>query len=500
MRIPFVGPTYQSESVDLNSQRCINWYPVLGGPKGKNVVALRGTPGLNLWSSIGGDPIRGWHHVPGKDLYVVAYNQFYVVNRVGIVTAKGTINTTSGTVSMDDNGTEIMIVDGTTDGWIYDTDTDTFAEITDADFIGGDTVVFLDGYFIVNQPGTGIFQINTLYDGFTWAALDIASAERSPDKIVALFNSHGQLWVYGRYTIEVFYNSGASFPFVRMGSVVIEDGLSARWSLARIDNAVFCLSRNEEGEGMVKMFRGYQGVRVSTYAIEEQINKMSNIEDAVGYGYQEAGHTFYVLTFPTGNKTFVYDLSTGMWHERSGYLIGRHRGQHYVFFTGKHLISDYANGNIYEMRNDVYDDNGDPLIATRRAPVIFDSNNLGMMFLSDLQIEFESGVGISTSSTGQYDTWFADGGIYADGSRLAGGDLLLGGEINPAAMLRVSRDGGHVFGNDRWAAIGKRGEYKNRARWTRLGRSRKFVLEVSVSDPVQRTLIGATAQARIGSN
>ena len=123
-----------------------------------------------------------------------------------------------------------------------------------------------------------------------------------------------------------------------------------------------------------------------------------------------------------------------------------------------------------------------------------------MIFLSDLQIEFESGVGILTSSTGQYDTWFADGGIYADGSRLAGGDLLLGGEINPAAMLRVSRDGGHVFGSDRWAAIGKRGEYKDRARWTRLGRSRKFVLEVSVADPVQRTLIGATAQARVGTN
>ena len=468
MRIPFVGPTYESASIDLNNQRTINWYPELGGPQGKDVIFLRGTPGLSEWSIVGASKIRRKHHVPGKELYVVSGDTFYVVDRNGTPTSKGTLLTDSGIVGMADNGTEVMIVDGD-NGYIYDTTTDTFTQITDADFVGGNTVVFLDGYFIVNDPDTGTFQISASYDGFTWDALDILTAERDPDKIVNMLNSHGQLWVYGRYSTEVFYNAGTSFPFTRMGSVVIEDGLSARWSLARGHNSAYWLSHNKQGEGFIKKSDGYTAKIISTRAIENKLNGFANIEDAVGFCYQEAGHSFYVLTFPSGNWTIVYDESTNMWHERSTYNVGRLRAEHYVFYAGKHLVSDYNSGKIFEMSNTIYTDDGDPLISTRKTPVLSDTENLNQLFISDLQVDFETGTALTT---GQGD--------------------------DPQAMLRVSRDGGHTYGSTRTASIGKKGEYNRRVRWNRLGCSRKFVLELSVADPVNRTIIGAVGDVRAG--
>jgi hypothetical protein len=73
----------------------------------------------------------------------------------------------------------------------------------------------------------------------------------------------------------------------------------------------------------------------------------------------------------------------------------------------------------------------------------------------------------------------------------AGTGLIDGQGEDPQLMMQVSKDGGHVFGNERWVSIGKQGRYRARAKFNRLGRSRDWVFKFRVTDPVKTVFVGA---------
>ena len=466
MKIPFVGPAYQTRSSNVNDQRCVNFYPELGGYQGKNVMALYGTPGLEQFVNLGGYPVRG-SHVVNDIMYVVTGSTLKSVNGAGVDTVLGTLNTTTGFISMANNGAQIMIVDGDY-GYIYTIATTAFEQITDPDFPGADTVTFLDGYFIFNVPGTGSFMLTALYDGFDIDALDIKTAESNPDNLVAVLADHRELWAFGVKTIEVFYNDGVSTPpMARMNGVSIEKGLAAVGCVTKFDNSIAWLTNERHGGLQIVRADGYNAVRISTDAIDYAISTYSTVGDAFCYSYIEAGHEFLVVTFPTGNQTWVYDANTKLWHERSSYGVGRHRGAVYARFIGDHMVGDYETGKIYRMKMDVYDDDGDPIEHIRRAPVIDSEERL--ITFSMLQVKFEAGTGL-TSGQGS----------------------------DPVALLKWSDDGGKVFGNWHSKAIGKKGNYRDRAIWRRMGQSRERIYEVKVTDPVKVVITGATVDATVG--
>lgn len=54
-QIPFIGPSYQSRSLTLDAQRCVNLYPEVDeSEQGKTVAALIGTPGLQFLTNVPG--------------------------------------------------------------------------------------------------------------------------------------------------------------------------------------------------------------------------------------------------------------------------------------------------------------------------------------------------------------------------------------------------------------------------------------------------------------
>jgi hypothetical protein len=222
------------------------------------------------------------------------------------------------------------------------------AQITDEDFpSGADSVAFMDSYYIVNDSGTDQFFISSLDDGTTWDGLDFASAEGNPDDIVTILVDHRELWLFGSKTTEVWYDSGdPDFPFERLQGAFIECGCIAVGSVAKASNAVLWLGNDLNGSGIVWIAQGYNPQRVSTHAIEEEIQKYARMDDAQAYVYQDGGHTFYVLSFPTGNKTWVLDIATGLWHERSWRdpstgAVHRHRAQFHAFFGGEHVVGGW---------------------------------------------------------------------------------------------------------------------------------------------------------------
>lgn len=468
MRFPaFIGPSYTLQSVNVDAQACVNLFPEinpLGTGKEREVASLVPTPGLSTLLTLADSPVRGLYTASNGEVYAVGGEKLYSISSAWAATELGTLNTSTGPVSMKDNGTSLVIVDGAS-GYHWNMSTDTFAEITDSDFYPADQVDFLDGYFIFNRTGTQQFFFSEL-NSVNLDALDIQSAEGSPDSIVGLKAHNQSAFFFGSNTIEVFYDSGNSdSPFQRIQGAVIDIGCAAAFSIARVADNLFWLGGDENGNGVVYEMRGYQPVRVSTPAIEAQIRQrnQTQIMGARAWSYQQGGHQFYCLNITGFNTTWCYDVSTKMWHERK-YLDSwgyeRHRADCHTVAFGVNIVGDYETGAIYELDPDTYNDFGNEIVRIRTAPHF--SANLKLVSHYSFQLDMEVGVGLTT-----------------------------GQGSDPQAMLDWSDDGGHSWSNERQASIGKKGETKKRVIWRRLGMARDRVYRVKVSDPVKVVLIGA---------
>lgn len=468
MKSPILGSAYVARSVNAADNRMINMFPEIIPEAGKEPAFLQRAPGLRLLAYVGNGPVRGlWTF--GDYGYAVSGNKLYKIDSTWTVTEKGTVSG-SGPVSMVDNGTQLFIAAGA-DGYIYNANTDVFAQITDPDFPGAVTVGYIDGYFVFNEPNSQKFWVTALLDGTSVDPLDFASAEGSPDNLVALIVDHREVWLFGQTTVEVWYNAGLpDFPLTRIQGAFNEIGCAAPFSIAKLDNGVFWLGADARGRGVVYRSQGYNGQRISTHSVEWQIQQYSDISDATAYTYQQDGHSFYVLNFPSADITWVYDVATQAWHQRAGWLndnFTRHRGDCQMAFNDEIVIGDYLAGAIYAYDPTVHTEAGTVqkwLRSWRALPQT--QNNLKRTTHHSLQLDCQSGVGLNGTQQG----------------------------TDPQVMLRWSDDGGHTWSNEHWRSMGKIGETGRRVIWRRLGMTTKLrdrVYEVSGTDPVQIVIVGA---------
>lgn len=527
MKSPILGSSYVIRSVNAADNRMVNLYPEVIAEGGKEPAYLQRCPGYTLRATVGDGPIRGLWTL-GSYLYVVSGNGFYRLDtaflgettgflelesggfvlledssKITLETGTSYVGYVSGTgpVSMADNGTQIFIA-ANPDGYIYNANTLAFAQITDEDFPGAVTVGYLDGYFVFNEPNSQRVWVTTLFDGTSIDPLDFASAEGSPDGLVSLIIDHREAWLFGTNSVEVWYNSGeADFPLSRIQGAYNEIGCIAPYSVAKMDNSVFWLGADARGQGIVYRAQGYQGVRVSTHAVEYAIQQYANLSDATGYTYQQDGHTFYVLNFTDADTTWVYDAATGAWHERAAFRNGdfkRHRGNCHTRFDNEAIIGDYENGNLYAFSLDVYSDNGVVqkwLRSWRALPT--GANNLKRSTHHSLQIDCETGVGLSGYGLEDYDYLGAQTGAIIDTENnvniILNGDAPTLGAV-PQMMMRWSDDGGHTYTEPRTASMGRIGRYGTRTIFRRLGMTTKLrdrVYEISGTDPVKIAINGA---------
>jgi hypothetical protein len=472
-QIPFVGASYRERSGNLDCEACINLFPVLGeSGAAKAVKALYGTPGTRPLVSAAAGVVRGMHTpTSGGDAIVVVGKTVYRLSKAFVLTSIGLVDDLTTPVKIDDNGLQAVIATGP-NGYVVDLTTSVVTQILDDAFSGADTVDFLNTYAIFNRPGTNVFYISGS-NAITFDALDFATAESNYEPIINFIVNHDEIIFFKQTVTEIWRASGnPDFPFARDTNASIEQGCAARDSVASMDNTVFWLGQNADGAGIVYRMNGYTPVRVSTDAIEYAIASYAanggTISDAVAYAYQQEGHTFYVLTFPTGNATWVYDVATQLWHQRA-YLnpatgqLGRHRSNSHMYFAGKHIVGDYQNGNLRTLDLDYYmDGDSDPLPAIRAAAHIA-GGDYSWIIHNRLQVDMEAGVGLNT-----------------------------GQGSDPVAILDWSNDGGKTWSNQHSASIGAMGQFANRVIWHRLGRARDRVYRLTISDPVKRVIIGAT--------
>ena len=468
MKTPILGSAYVARSVNAADNRMVNLYPEIVPEGGKEAAFLQRAPGLRLLATVGTGPIRGLNSFDGN-LDVVSGESLYKVDSTYAVTLLGTVSGSSAPVSMANNGTQLFVAcNGPS--FVYNSSTLAFGAITDPDFPGALTVSYLDGYFVFIEPSSQRVWVTALNDPTSIDPLDFASAEGDPDGLISSIVDHSQVWLFGTSSVEVWYNSGnADFPLQRIEGAFNEIGCAATFSVAKLDNSLFWLGQDARGQGIIYRANGYTGQRISTHAVEWQIQQYADMSDAVAYTYQQDGHSFYVLNFPSANATWVYDVSTQAWHERAGWINGsfvRHRGNCQTFFNQTITVGDYQNGNIYAFDMEVYADYDrvQKWLRTWRA-LPTGQNNLKRTVQHTLQLDCETGVG-----------------------------LVSGQGSDPQVMLRWSDDAGHTWSNEHWSGMGAIGQYGRRVFWRRLGMTVKLrdrVYEASGTDPVKLTIVGA---------
>jgi len=496
MQTPILGSAYVARSVNAADSRMVNLFsevlPEDSG--GKTSAFLQRAPGLRSLATIGTGPIRGLHSY-GNYMYVVSGNSLYQVDTSYRTVLLGTV-ANDGPVSMADNGTQLFIACAGP-SYIFNNTTNAFGQITDPDFPGATTVSYLDGYFVFIEPNSQFVWTTAILDGTSIDPLDFASAEGSPDNLVSSIVDNSETWLFGTNTIEVWYNAGnAGFPLQRIQGAFMEIGCAAAFSVAKLDSTVFWLGADTRGKGIVYRAKGYRGVRVSTHAVEWQIQQYANISDATAYTYQQDGHAFYVLSFPSANATWVYDVATGAWHERAGYANGnfiRQRAACQTFFNNAVTLGDYQTGEIYTYDLTLFADGGRTqkwLRSWRALPT--GTNNLKRTAQHSLQLDCESGVGLDgeTPSITLYVSGISSTAVSGDaigGDSEETTDTVLVQGADPQVMLRWSDDGGHTWSNEHWRSMGLIGEYGKRVLWRRLGMTQKIrdrVYEISGTDPV----------------
>ncbi len=475
MQFPLVGGSYRARSRNLDDQRTINMFPVMGGSgEAKAVSALYGTPGKRLLCTLAGvDGSRGVYKSTVGDSIAVRGSNVYRLSSTWVATLVGTIDVNNTPVSIDDDGIIAVITTGPR-GYTLNLSTNVLTEIVDVSFYGSDFVFYNKTVWIFNRPGTAQFYLASSSDlgVLVFDPLDFATATTNAEAIVRHYVNHEELLLFKETVTELWRaTGGGDFLFARDTNASIEKGCQAAHSVCDLDNTVYWLGGDKDGDGIVWKLNGYTPQRVSHDGVEFAIQNYDTTADAWAYSYQQEGHTFYMLNFPSANATWGLDVATGEWHERAYLMPGtgilqRDRACAHMHFGGEHVVADWENGNLYALDLGYFTDNGDPMPAIRICPHISGAGYTEIKF-KKIRIDIERGVG-----------------------------LVTGQGADPILNLRWSDDGGYSWSGLKTLKMGKIGETKKgRCSLDRLGSGTDRVFELSIIDPVKRVILGAAVDA-----
>lgn len=428
-RFGFCGATYQSQSLNVDCERCINLYPEQVEGDGKSRIALYPSPGLKIAYNLGSTSILGQFSCQPAGsktdrLFAVVQNgnnqTLLELFQNGASIQRGTILApTTSIVTFAHNGTQMLICSGG-NLWLFDLNANTLAIVAAAP-ANVSKIEYSDGFFIALIQNSNTFYLSALLDGTTWPALSKGQVSEFPDNVISMIVNQRIVLFQGRKASIPYSNAGAlNVPFVPISGAFIENGAGAVQASVRLDNSVFFLDLDERGGAIARRMNGYTPTRVSNHAVENIWQSYPTVSDAIGYAFQDQGHSFWHLYFPSGispdgfptGASWRYDVATGLWHEVAFWntVKGRyeaHRSQNHAYAWGMHFVGDYAAGIIYQMAipqrtANVWsfaDDAGAPIRRLRRAPVISKENS--WIFHHEIQIDMESGLGPEPPLVGQ---------------------------------------------------------------------------------------------------
>ena len=494
--VPFVGTTYQHKSFDVSAQRTINFYPeTLDNSDTKSPRVLIGRPGVQLYADASGitdGAPRGIITANAKASiletsgrsFVVIRNKLIEINSDATLTERGTISDLNSRAYMVDAGAFLMIADGT-DLYSFEYDTNAldtvslpFAQPTQIAYIGERLIAINADPTVDVIPNYNKYYFSAISDPTTFSALDWNEAVGNAQQCIAIGERGDEFFVFSDSNFAVWKKVGnAKNPYTRMNGVNAGIGCRAKDSVISHAGQVFWLGSSKNGNNQFFGSSGYQAQKISTYAIENELDKVDGTTtDAKGFSFQKVGHNFICWSFLQSDQTWVFDPAEGWseWATRdTNTNVLRRFGPLYATFANGEILMAYVDGPyIVKLNAEYYQDwtpDGIvPMISIRRSPVYW--KGLNEVWHRSFTLDMETGVGTQTGQ-GQ----------------------------NPRIMLRWSDDGGYTFSNvEKWKPLGKIGQRKVMVQWRRLGRSRERVYEVSITDPIKRVRIQAQIESQMG--
>jgi len=481
MRIGFVGSSYTARSTALADEDCINFFAetvesqgavvpakAYGGSNAQSVKGYFGTPGLLTFATLPSN-LRGSCVINGR-VWAVGGTSLCEVNADGTFDERDTVASDGKPASLAPSSIEVLTVSGGNAYCLTVADA-TVVDVTVMLAAQPIKVEYGDGYFIVIFKDSNKFQVSAILDGTTWPGLQVNEVSVFPENIVSIVVNHRELWVFGNRHTQVYQNTGSDEIYDVIPSGLIQQGCAATFSPCLIDNSVFWIGEDDGGGRIAWRSNGYTPQRISTHAVEFDLSTYADISGLVSYTYQDEGHLFWVLYIPGSQWSWCFDVVESLWHKRAAWITesgswGAHHSWNHVYAFGKHLVGDWATGNLYEMNLDFLDDDGAVLRSLRRAPTI--ENEMEWIYHTMLTLDFEVGLGPQPP--------FLDGN---------------GNPRPPQAILRWSDDRGKTWSNEHILDLGFAGEFRKRVIQRRLGRSRYRVYELVITDPIKRALLDA---------
>lgn len=460
--INITGPSSKARSRFLSNQKTLNLYPEAVG---KDFI-LNSFPGLTLFSA-GSAACRGaFEHL--NIMYQVMGETLYSISIFGTRTALGSIPGTARCIFAG-IGTSIVVV---TEGKAYHWNGSALSEVVDADLETPNSCAHLNNQIIYDGDG-GRFASADVGDATSINGLNYGTAEINADDLIRVFTYDQLVYLFGDKTIETWWNSGTGNPpFERIEGGAIPVGLGALHSVASNDSGIYFLGDDRN----IYFMKGQAHQSVTPIPLASEIEGFDIIDDAQGNAFSALGQNFYVITFPSEQRSFCYNESVGIengWFELSSETseTKRYLGSSFVYFNKKTYVTDADNGNIYELSKDAYDENGVAILRIRDTGTLSgeDFGRPGKeVTLNRLELIMETGVGTS------------------------------GQGADPVVMMKYSDDGGRTWSTEQWAKVGQAGNFILKVEWFDLGTFLRRIFRFSMTDPVFWCIKGGAIDVEVG--
>ena len=467
-RLTPAGGSQVNRSPIANFQRCINLYPEVNAKDSPTPITFYQRPGMKPLVAGNGE-VRGFYWCDclqqafvaiGAVVYLLVFEAAPGGGPAASLTPIGSLASSTGPVSFQDNRITLLIADGTAGGgWTYDVSGGGagWAVYNDptGSYQGTHKFVYLDTFILWACLGRGNTFYSTLSNETTVDPTYVATLSGQPDNLVTIEVNHRYLFLFGTYNTEIWFDAAnPAFPFAEVTGLFIPHGCWAVQSVASMDLSIYWLSQNHQGQRQVLRCTNFSTTKISDHALDWALaNAEGDCSDARGFTFSFLGHLFYLLTLPSEGQTWVFDEATQHWHQWMGTTAGGNCQAHTVAYVGGLLLAGDTTGTVFLLDKNTYTDNNQALPFVRGLPHL-------------VSLEGPNGPMACEGRRVTINRLRVD--ISAGGALIQGQDLI----------IRYSSDRGYTWGSDVLVPAGNPGAYATRPQLSQIGMSHDFVFEL----------------------
>ncbi|ARO14431.1 hypothetical protein BVG79_01085 [Ketogulonicigenium robustum] len=444
--VEFVGNSGRDrDNIAANTSRLVNCYleETTGGK-----WAFKSVLGSKPHAAMAGVFVRAMAEVGGL-IYVVCGGALWTVDAAGSVVRLADIPDSDQTSISSNNGAITIAAGGEYFLW----DGSTLTTPSGGAFEDVSSVEFVDYYTMMTEAGGRRIQWTAQAAPETLNGLYFATAEGRDDLIVRGVTLGSLFVVFKAASHELWYNTGGAGAqaFARVTGGVRDVGLAGYDLIAKLPSSGSGQAAFVGSDGRLYLFTGGTANAVSTRPVETAI---AQCEALSVLAYEDEGHTFVALVF-RDEVAWVYDLTTGLWHERAEGADQRPWSARRSVKLGRKWYVGQNGGQIVELVRS----NRDGVTPLFREATSSTLTMDGQRFLTR-ELEFFPRQGISSADV----------------------------------QLSLSRDGGMTWTRDKPRPMGGQGNYGKRLIWRNLGQARSLTARIRWTNPED---VSFSAEARV---